>query len=737
MTDERFTNRELSWLQFNDRVLQLASEPGIPLLERAKFCAIASTNLDEFFQVRVAALKDQVVAGIDRPSPDGRTPAQTLGEIGHQVLEFVDRVDAAFVDQLVPELSAAGISIISWADVTDDERVELDGWFDERVFPVLTPLAVDPGHPFPYISDLALSLAVNVADPETGDRRFARLKVPKLFPRLVQVATDRYLPVEQLIAAKLDRLFVGMIVEDWAPFRVSRNADLTLEEDEADDLLEAVEMELRRRRFNKAVRLEVSHDIGAEVLELLVRELELTMDDVTFHRSPLDLSFLWQLLELDRPDLKDEPWPAVTSGRIIAAAETDRPIFDVMRHRAVMVHHPYESFAASVEEFISQAADDATVQSIKMTLYRAGGDSSIIRSLIRAAERGIQVAVLVELKARFDEANNVQWARQLERAGVHVVYGMVGLKTHSKVVLVVRDDGDQLRRYVHIGTGNYNAKTAKIYEDIGVLTCAPDIGDDATQLFNHLTGYSRSEDYRNLLVAPRDLRRQLVDLIEHEASFGPDGHIVLKCNSIADDELVETLYAASAEGTRIDMIVRGICCLRAGVPGLSETIRVRSILGRYLEHSRIYRFGHGNVVHGERLASATSDAVYLIGSADLMPRNLNRRVEVMVPIEHPAPHRCARSGARLRPRRRRGRLGTAARRRLAAHRADQCVRAAQPGADVPLDGRSSRPPADLEPFGPQLVDSSGVVHLRFTWSRVGVHLAGLGCPPDADVVGVR
>jgi polyphosphate kinase len=635
MTDERFTNRELSWIRFNERVLELASEPGIPLLERAKFCAIASTNLDEFFQVRVAALKDQIVAGIDRPSPDGRTPAHTLAEIGHRVLEFVDRIDGAFVDRLVPELRAAGIDIVSWGDVADDEREALDGWFEERVFPVLTPLAVDPGHPFPYISDLALSLAVYVADPETGDRRFARLKVPSLFPRLVELAPGRYLPVEQLIAAKLDRLFVGMIVEDWAPFRVSRNADLTLEEEEADDLLEAVEMELRRRRFNKAVRLEVSHDIGAEVLELLVRELDLTMDDVTFHRAPLDLSFLWQLLELDRPDLKDEPWPAVTSGRIIAADETDRPIFDVMRHRAVMVHHPYESFSTSVEAFISQAADDPNVQSIKMTLYRAGGDSAIIRSLIRAAERGVQVAVLVELKARFDEANNVQWARELERSGVHVVYGMVGLKTHSKVALVVRNDGDQLRRYVHIGTGNYNAKTAKVYEDIGVLTCSPDIGDDATQLFNHLTGYSRSEDYRNLLVAPRDLRRQLVDLIEHEASFGAAGHIVLKCNSIADDELIETLYAASAAGTRIDMIVRGICCLRAGVPGLSETIRVRSILGRYLEHSRIYRFGHGNVVHGERLADATSDAVYLIGSADLMPRNLNRRVEVMVPIEHP------------------------------------------------------------------------------------------------------
>ena len=635
MTDERFTNRELSWIKFNERVVQLASEPGIPLLERAKFCAIAATNLDEFFQVRVAALKDQIIAGIDRPSPDGRTPAQTLAEVGHRVLEFVDRVDGVFVELLVPELREAGIDIISWSDVTDDERVELDEWFDERVFPVLTPLAVDPGHPFPYISDLALSLAVNVADPETGDRRFARLKVPRLFPRLVSVAPGRYLPVEELIAAKLDRLFVGMIIEDWAPFRVSRNADLTLEEEEADDLLEAVEMELRRRRFNKAVRLEVSHDIGAEVLELLVRELELTMDDVTFHRAPLDLSFLWQLLELDRPDLKDEPWPAVTSGRIMAAEEIDRPIFDVMRHRAVMLHHPYESFATSVEAFISQAADDRKVQSIKMTLYRAGGDSAIIRSLIRAAERGVQVAVLVELKARFDEANNVQWARQLERAGVHVVYGMVGLKTHSKVVLVVRDDGDGLRRYVHIGTGNYNAKTAKIYEDIGVLTCSPDIGDDVTQLFNHLTGYSRSEDYRELLVAPRDLRRQLVDLIEHEASFGPDGHIVLKCNSIADDDLIETLYAASVAGTRVDLLVRGVCCLRAGVPGLSETIRVRSVLGRYLEHSRIYRFAHGNVVHGERLASATTDAVYLIGSADLMPRNLNRRVEVMVPIEHP------------------------------------------------------------------------------------------------------
>lgn len=634
MVDERFLNRELSWLAFNDRVLELVSEPGIPLLERAKFCAITSTNLDEFFQVRVAALKDQIEAGVDRQTPDGRTPAQQLAAIAEMIPKFVERLDHAFVDVLLPELREVGVEIISWENVDDDERAGLDQWFDDRVFPVLTPLAVDPGHPFPYISDLALSLAVHVVDPETGDRRFARVKVPSLFPRLVLASPGRYLPVEQLIAAKLDRLFVGMIVEEWAPFRVSRNADLTLEEEEADDLLEAVEMELRRRRFKRAVRLEVSHDVGHDILDLLVRELDLTTSDVSYYRSPLDLSCLWQLLEIDRPDLKDVSWKPVTSGRIAAADETDRPIFDVIRHRAIMVHHPYESFSTSVEEFISQAADDPRVQSIKMTLYRAGGDSAVIRSLIRAAERGVQVAVLVELKARFDEANNVQWAKQLERAGVHVVYGMVGLKTHSKVVLVVRDDGDQLRRYCHIGTGNYNAKTARIYEDIGVLTCDLDIGADAAQLFNHLTGYSRTDAYRNLLVAPRGLRRQLVDLIEHESSFGPDGHIVLKCNSIADDQMIETLYAASSTGTKIDLIVRGICCLRAGVPGLSENIRVRCVLGRYLEHSRVYRFGHGNVVHGERIEGAQTDSVYLIGSADLMPRNLNRRVEVVVPIEH-------------------------------------------------------------------------------------------------------
>jgi polyphosphate kinase len=576
-----------------------------------------------------------VLAGIDRPTPDGRTPAQQLAAIGEWVPGLVDRIDATFTKQLVPDLASAGIEIVDYEQTDDDERQLLGGYFDERILPVLTPLAVDPGHPFPYISNLALSLAVNVADPDTADRKFARVKVPDVFPRLVEAGPGRYLPVEQLIAAHLDQLFVGMIVEEWAPFRVSRNADLTLEEEEADDLLEAVEMELRRSRFNSAVRLEVPHDVGDEILELLMRELDLERSDVTFHRAPLDLSCLWQLLALDRPDLKDEPWPPVTPGRLAVTDDGGVNIFDVVRRRPMMVHHPYESFSNSVEEFLSQAADDPRVQSIKMTLYRAGGDSAIIRSLMRAAERGVQVAVLVELKARFDEATNVQWAKHLERAGVHVVYGMVGLKTHSKVVLVVRDDHDRLRRYVHIGTGNYNSKTARIYEDLGLLTCDVAVGADAAQLFNHLTGYSRSEAYRTLLVAPRDLRPQLLDLIEHESSFGPEGHMVLKCNSIADEGMVEALYAASQAGTRIDLLVRGICVLRAGVPGMSENIRVRSVLGRYLEHSRIYRFSHGNVVEGQRIEGATSDAVHLMGSADLMPRNLDRRVEVLTPVEVP------------------------------------------------------------------------------------------------------
>ncbi len=624
--DDRFINRELSWVAFDERVLDLAMEVGIPLLERAKFCAITTSNLDEFFQVRVAALKDQVAAKIEEPTPDGLSATQQLGGITEAVRTLVARQETIFLDQLLPALSEAGTTLVHWGDLSAADRKAMTEIYDDRVFPVLTPLAVDPSHPFPYISDLALSIAAFVIDPESGERRFARVKVPDLLPRLVPVDDKRFLPAEDLVIAHLDSLFAGMVIEAAAAFRVTRNADLTVEEEEADDLLEAVEMELRRRRFNRAVRLEVSDSMDDGMLELLVRELELHPNDVYRLRGPIDLRFLWQLHSLERPDLKDRAWPPITPGRIATGLDADRPIVSVMRDRAIMVHHPYESFATSIEAFIEQAAADSRVQSIKMTLYRAGGDSPIIRALMRAAERGVQVAVLVELKARFDEANNVNWAKQLERAGVHVVYGMVGLKTHSKCVLVVRDDGDQLRRYCHIGTGNYNTKTSRIYEDLGILTCDIDIGADVAKLFNHLTGYSRNDSYHTLVVAPRDLRRRLLGLIEREAAFGTEGHITLKANSIGDAEIVTALYRASTAGVKIDLVVRGITCIRAGVPGLSENITARSVLGRYLEHSRIYRFAHGDV---------DDQPFYLIGSGDIMPRNLDRRVEVLVPIEHP------------------------------------------------------------------------------------------------------
>ena len=636
----RLLNRELSWLQFNERVLELVCEAGIPLLERVKFCAIFSSNLDEFFQVRVAALKDQVAGGIGAPSPDGRTPAQQLAAIGHVVGRLVQRQEEVLLASLLPELRRNGIEIVDWSDVELAERRELIDIFEKRIFPVLTPLAVDPAHPFPYISNLALSLAAMVSDPDTGERRFARVKVPNVFPRLIPLKGERrVVPVEQVIAAQLHTLYSGMVVEEFATFRVTRNADLTVEDEDADDLLAAVELELRRRRFGRAVRVEVQAGMSSEMVELLVRELDLEPRDVSFHGSMLDLTCLMQLTNLSRPELKDDPWPPVTAGRIAAAEEADRSIFSVIRERPLMVHHPYEGFSSSVESFIAQAADDPKVQSIKMTLYRAGGDSPIARSLIRAAERGVQVAVLVELKARFDEATNVTWAKALERAGVHVVYGLVGLKTHAKCVLIVRNDDDGLRRYCHIGTGNYNSKTARVYEDVGFVTADPDVGADVTQLFNHLTGYSRTHDYKNLLVAPREMRHQLADLIEHESSFGPDGHIVVKLNSLVDTTLIEALYAASRAGTRVDLIIRGICCLVPGVPGVSENIHVRSLLGRYLEHSRIVWFKHGEQGHvatpEDPEQRPADQPLYLIGSADWMPRNLDRRVEVMVPVTHP------------------------------------------------------------------------------------------------------
>ncbi|MEQ1872601.1 MAG: polyphosphate kinase 1 [Ilumatobacteraceae bacterium] len=621
----RLLNRELSWLAFNRRVLALADETGIPLLERLKFCAICSSNLDEFFQVRVSALKDQVAAGVTEPAPDGLTPRAQLGDVAVAVDEFVAAQELV-LDRLIELMGSENLHIVDWKSLADDDQKLLVTQFEQLMFPVLTPLAVDPAHPFPYISDLALSLAAMVSDPETGERRFARVKVPNVFPRLVALPDgNRFVPVEQVIAAQMHTLFVGMVVEEHAVFRVTRNADLTLEDEEADDLLVAVEMELRRRRFGRAVRLEVQQGISDEMLELLVTELDLEMADVTMHRHLLDLTCLFQLHALDRPKLKDKPWPPVTAGRLQRAEAQDRSIFSVIRERALLVHHPYESFASSVESFIAQAADDPRVRSIKMTLYRAGGDSPIARSLMRAAERGVQVAVLVELKARFDEATNVGWAKALERAGVHVVYGLVGLKIHAKTTLVVRQDDDGLRRYCHIGTGNYNSKTARTYEDIGFLTCDPEVGADVTELFNHLTGYSREVRFQSLLVAPRYMRNQLVDLIENEISFGADGRIMAKLNSLADEEMIEALYKASQAGVRVDLITRGICCLRPQVPGLSENIHVRSILGRYLEHSRVMRFEHGE----------DNKPLYLIGSADWMGRNLGGRVEVAVPVIHP------------------------------------------------------------------------------------------------------
>lgn len=622
----RLLNRELSWLDFNRRVLALSHEPGIPLFERLKFVAISSSNLDEFFQVRISALRDQVAAGVGGSSADGLSPSQQLAAIAPIVEDFVIEQEKVLFDEVLPELANAGVRLVGWDELGREDQRYLTDVFEQRIFPVLTPLAVDPAHPFPYISNLALSLAAMVSDPETGERRFARVKVPTIFPRLVGLPDGvRFLPAEQLIAAHLHTLFVGMVVEEHAAFRVTRNIDLTVEDEEADDLLAAVEMELRRRRFGRAVRLEVQAGISAEMLELLRRELELAPSEVTSHRAPLDLTCLWQLHALDRPDLKDQPWPPVTAGRLVAADEAGRDIFSVIRERPLMVHHPYESFASSSESFIAHAADDPRVQSIKMTLYRAGGDSPIARSLMRAAERGVQVAVLVELKARFDEATNVTWAKALERAGVHVVYGLVGLKTHAKCVLVVREDEDGLRRYCHIGTGNYNSRTARLYEDVGFITSDASVGDDVTHLFNHLTGYSRAFDYSTLLVAPRDMRRQLIDLVENEAERGSEGRIIAKLNSLVDPEMIEALYAASQAGVQVDLVVRGICCLRPGVPGLSDNIRVRSILGRYLEHSRIVRFAHGD----------DGAPLYLIGSADWMQRNLDGRIEVLVPVTHP------------------------------------------------------------------------------------------------------
>ncbi len=628
MDADRYLNRELSWLDFNARVLALAADGEVPLLERAKFLAIFSQNLDEFFQVRVAGLKDQVAAGVTTTTPDGRTPAQQLLDIRDEVDRLNQRALQVFAEQIVPSLRSVGIVFSSWDELDDDDRKYLDEVFEERIYPVLTPLAVDPGHPFPYISDLSLNLAVVVRDPITQARRFARVKVPLLLPRFVVTPDgERFVALENVIAAHLGTLFPGMDIEGHFPFRVTRNADLTVDNEEADDLLAAVEFELRRRRFGRAVRLEVDPSVSDEIRELLERELDVDAEDVYQYEGPIDLGGLWSVHGVDRPDLKDPVWVPITQARLASDDDEHVNFFREIRKGDILVHHPYSSFATSVEEFIRQASVDPKVLAIKLSLYRTSGDSSIIQSLIRASEQGKQVAALVELKARFDEEKNIEWARELEKAGVHVVYGLVGLKIHSKTTLVVREEQDGMRRYCHIGTGNYNPKTARLYEDVGLLTCDPDIGADLTQLFNFLTGYARDVEYRKLLVAPHGVRPGITALIEREmAAPAGQGRMVLKMNSLVDPEMIDLLYDASQAGVSIDLIIRGICCLRPGMPGLSDNIRVRSIVGRYLEHSRIYHFGHGDPDGGP---------AYYIGSADLMPRNLDRRVEALVPVVDP------------------------------------------------------------------------------------------------------
>jgi polyphosphate kinase len=621
----RFLNRELSWLDFNARVLALAEDPKMPLLERAKFLAIFAQNLDEYFQVRVSGLQEQFDAGIRTRSPDGLDSGEELRAVRAYADELCARHAATFAKEIAPALEDVDIHFASWEDIASADRDELAAVFESQIFPVLTPLAVDPSHPFPYISNLSLNLAVLVHDPKTGDERFARVKVPPVLPRFLPLADEtRFVPIEQVIAAHLDRLFPGMDILAHHPFRVTRDTDFELE-DEDEDLLEAIEEVLHRRtKFGRVVRLEIDTTMPEAVREVLQRELEIDDPAVTVLEGPLDLSGLWGLYALERPELKDETWPPQTP-LVLQPTEGRTDLFRILAQGDVLVQHPYDSFTTSVEAFVEQAAQDPRVLAIKQTIYRtAGTDTAIVRSLVQAAREGKQVVALVELKARFDEQANIERARVLEEAGVHVVYGLVGLKTHAKILLVVRQEDDGIRRYCHVGTGNYNPKTATLYEDLGLLTADPELGAELTELFNHLTGYSRPMGYRMLLVAPESLRAGLRDRIRAQAALGPQGRIVMKMNSLVDAGLIDELYDASRAGTPIDLLVRGICCLRPGVPGLSETIRVRSIVGRYLEHSRIYRFGADPV---------TAD--WYIGSADLMPRNLDRRVEALAPVNDP------------------------------------------------------------------------------------------------------
>lgn len=635
-----YFNRELSWLEFNYRVLHEGLDERTPLIERLKFLAIFSSNLDEFFMVRVAALREQIEAKVTRLSPDGMSATEQLAAISQRLRPLVELLHHHFEQELRPLLAKYGVHILDYLDLNQEQRIYLQNYFDEQIFPVLTPLAVDPGHPFPHISNLSLNLAVVIQDPETKEELFARVKVPQMLPRFVvlpeplrgQMEAQPFVwmavPLEQVIAHNLASLFPGMNVQECYPFRITRNSDIALQEDEADDLLIAIEQELRKRRIGgSAVRLEVDATATDWVRHMLVQELSLSENDVYEVNGLLGLRDLMSLMQLPLPELKDPSWTSVIPlrfRRLVGIGDDGENIFDLISQRDLLVHHPYQSFAATVQHFITQAAHDPNVLAIKMTLYRTSGDSPIVKALIAAAENGKQVAVLVEIKARFDEENNILWAKKLEQAGVHVVYGLVGLKTHTKVVLVVRREDHHIRRYVHIGTGNYNPKTAGLYTDLGLLSCREELGADLTDLFNYLTGYSRQRSYRKLLVAPVNLRDRMIALIRRETEHcqnGRSGRIVAKMNALVDPQIIATLYEASRAGVQIDLIIRGICCLRPGIPDISQNIRVISIIGRFLEHSRIFYFQNGG-----------QEEVY-IGSADWMSRNLNRRVEAVTPVE--------------------------------------------------------------------------------------------------------
>jgi polyphosphate kinase len=624
LPDGRFLDRELSWLRFNSRVLELAEDSELPLLERTRFLAIFASNLDEFFMVRVAGLKRRLAAGVAVPAASGMMPREVLEAIWREAREQMQRHGQVFRSDVLPALADSGIRLLRWSELEVDELKRMQDLFSERVFPVLTPLAVDPAHPFPYISGLSLNLAVTIRNPDTGEEHFARVKVPPIFPRFVALGESRFVPLEDVIAAHLDQLFPGMEVLQHHTFRVTRNEDLEVEEDDAENLLKALERELQRRRFGSPVRLEVEEPVDSHVLELLVSELDVTPSEVFHVPGPLDLTGLHGIADLDRPELK---YPAFVphTHHHLAEVESAKPadMFAALSRRDVLVHHPYDSFATSVQRFIEQAAADPHVLAIKQTLYRTSGDSPIIDALVDAAESGKQVLVIVEIKARFDEHANIRWARKLEQAGCHVVYGLVGLKTHCKLALVVRDEGVGIRRYAHIGTGNYNPKTARLYEDLGLLTADEGVTADISLLFNNLSGFARQRTYPNLLVAPESVRNGLLDRIEREvehAKAGRPARIRVKVNALVDEAAIDALYRASRAGVPIDLLTRGICALRPGVPDLSDHIRVRSVLGRFLEHSRIFWFENG----GEPQA--------WIGSADLMHRNLDRRVEVLVEI---------------------------------------------------------------------------------------------------------